>query len=253
MHKSQTDQEPTSEVVFGDIFQDLRPELLAYVTRLVVRPAVAEELVQAAAVRALQAIGSMPENHEEIRPWLFRIVTNLAIDERRRHGNWRETTMVEAHEHALADNGWRKEIQAMVGSPERHAAVKEHLAICFSCVLGRLPEDQAAVLLLKEIYGFENESAGEIVGATVNQVKNRLQTARASMRDYYQDNCTLINKKGVCHQCQQLNDIFTGDKKPVLPEGHEPVDHHISNLRAMRNDTYGRWGQLVVAILDSME
>src|SRR5438132_13768426 len=77
-------------------YQRLRPELMTFLTRLVVRADVAEELAQTVAVKALEAADEAPASLAELRPWLFRIATNLGIDERRRHGSWRESLMSEA-------------------------------------------------------------------------------------------------------------------------------------------------------------
>ena len=73
------------------VFEQVRPQLRAYLTRMVVRPEIADELAQTVFVRALETIDRLPAATAELRAWLFRVGTNLAIDERRRHASWRET------------------------------------------------------------------------------------------------------------------------------------------------------------------
>jgi hypothetical protein len=82
---------------FAALFEATRPELLSYVTRLVVRHAIAEEV----AVRALST-DAPPPGHEW-RPWLFRVATRLALDHRRKHGTWRENMLLEVREAARTD------------------------------------------------------------------------------------------------------------------------------------------------------
>lgn len=69
---------------FAGRFEAVRAELTGYLTRLTLRVSVAEELAQEAAVRGLQSLAKLPEAEGELRAWLFRVATNLAVDHRRR-------------------------------------------------------------------------------------------------------------------------------------------------------------------------
>ena len=75
-------------------FQTNRKALAGYLTRLVVREDIAEELVQQAAVRALEQ-ESLPADAAEMRAWFFHVATNLALDHLRRHSTWREGVLGE--------------------------------------------------------------------------------------------------------------------------------------------------------------
>ena len=86
----------------SDIYQRHHRELVGYARRLVVRDAVAEELVQEAAVRLLQN-DRLPDDDDQIRAWLFRVVSNLAIDHLRRHSTWRELVLIDTRGRAEAD------------------------------------------------------------------------------------------------------------------------------------------------------
>lgn len=86
------------------LFQRHRRELLAYATRLVARPEVAEELVQDAAVRMLAS--TVPGEPGEARAWLFKVVTHLGIDYLRRHSTWRELVLVDTKERCARDEGF---------------------------------------------------------------------------------------------------------------------------------------------------
>ncbi|WP_415236706.1 RNA polymerase sigma factor [Sneathiella sp.] len=61
----------------------LFPELKAYANALVSGSHIAEDLVQEAIARALQA-KKIPNDLQGLRPWLFRIVRNVHIDSLRR-------------------------------------------------------------------------------------------------------------------------------------------------------------------------
>lgn len=111
------------------------------------------------------------------------MTTNLAIDHLRRHSTWRETILPETQERARSDAAFVAESRPLQGSPEMRAIAREHLTVCFSCTLRNLPPEQAAALLLAEIYGFTVPEAAEILGASFGQAKGWIQSARATLRD----------------------------------------------------------------------
>jgi RNA polymerase sigma-70 factor (ECF subfamily) len=79
--------------------------LAGYLTRLVAREDIAEELVQQAAVRALEQ-ESLPEDAAEMRMWFYRVATNLALDHLRKHSTWREGVLDETRGLAERDAGF---------------------------------------------------------------------------------------------------------------------------------------------------
>jgi RNA polymerase sigma-70 factor (ECF subfamily) len=215
--------------------------LTAYLTRLVIRADVAEELAQTVAVKALEAVKDAPNDLSELRPWLFRIATNVGIDERRRHGAWRETLMVESREVAEASPDFLQMSVSLRGSPEVKAIAREHLVVCFACTLGQLPPELAATLLLKEVYAFTNEVVAEIVGARFAQVKNWLQEARAIMAKKYDDTCALIRKDGVCHQCVELDEFFGARQGSPTAGTDGGVGVRLKVLQDYREKPLGPW------------
>ena len=181
-------------------FNAVRPELTAYLCRLVIRPAVAEELVQTTYLRCLEADERLPESAAALRAWLFKVATHLAFDELRRHATWRETTLVDLRTTALENAEFVAMTRSMAGTPETKAIAREHLVACMACTLRNLPERRAAALLLTEVHGFSQQETAELLDASAGQVKNWLQEARAYMSEHYGKTCALITKQGVCHQ-----------------------------------------------------
>lgn len=237
--------------LLASAYQQSRRELTTYVTRMVVRPEVAEELVQEAALR-LVATDKVPSDPAGIRAWLFRVATNLAIDHLRRHSTWRENILVETRERAVADEAFVAESQLLRGSPEMRAIAREHLVVCFSCVLRNLPPERAAALLLTEVYGFSVEEAAEMLGATFGQAKSWIQAARAKFRESYDATCALITKQGVCYQCVELSEFFNGQKEDPLQDTTGDMDARLSILRERRDAPLGPWHRLMMRIVDDV-
>ena len=91
----------TASDLLAQAYQQSRRELRSYLTRMVLRPDVAEELVQQAALKLLEAErgeSTIPTDAEGVRAWLFRVATHLAIDHLRRHSTWREEVLLETRE-----------------------------------------------------------------------------------------------------------------------------------------------------------
>jgi RNA polymerase sigma-70 factor (ECF subfamily) len=243
-----------SERIAAELEQ-LRGELTAYLTRIVLRPDVAEELVQTAAVRALEAAaeGRAPADDRELRPWLFRIATNLAIDERRRHGSWREDQFIDARGEAESRPEFVAFSETLRGSPEMAAIAREHLAVCFSCTLGHLEPEQAAALLLKEVYGFTTEESAGILGARFAQAKNWLQAARAAMESRYAATCALIRKDGVCYQCVELDGYFGANRgNPLAGAGGRDLASRLEIVKALALRAPGPWHRRLLKIFDEI-
>lgn len=242
---------PPAPDLLTTAYQESRKDLLGYLTRMVVRADVAEELVQEAALRLLQA-EKPPADAEGTRAWLFRVATNLAIDYLRRHSTWRETVLIDARERAVKDRGFVAESRLLTGSPEMRAIAREHLAVCFSCTLRNVPPEQAAALLLAEVYGFTVREAAEILGATFGQAKNWIQAARARLHEKYATTCALITKQGVCYQCVELNEFFTGRKENPLDGTTKDIDARLAILRERRATELGPWHRLMMRIVDDI-
>ena len=73
----------------AEAFERHRRDLRAYAVRMVARPDVADDIVQDG--RRLLRADAAPEAPPEVRAWLFKVVTNLAID----HLTWRPIAVAE--------------------------------------------------------------------------------------------------------------------------------------------------------------
>lgn len=233
-------------------YERLRPELTAFLRRLVTRADAAEDLAQGTALRALEAIDHAPPKDEELRPWLYRIATNLGLDELRRVGRRRETWLVEAKAAAERNPVFIRRVMSFKGSPETAGIAREHLAVCFGCTIGQLSPEEAAALLLKEVAGFTTQEVAEVLEARFAQVKNWLQQARAAMTAKYSRTCALINKQGVCHQCVELDAAVGSGQGDPLQGTAGDLDSRLDIVRSFRAAPPGRWERLLLEIFDGL-
>lgn len=232
-------------------FNEVRRELTAYLCRLVIRPQMAEDLLQTTFLRCLEAADRLPSTGEGIRAWLFKVATNLAFDELRRHSTWREQMLLDLREAAEADAVLVEQSKTMAGSPETKAIAREHLTACLACTLRNLPEHKAATLLLKEVHGFTIEEVADLLAATSGQVKNWLQEARSYMTERYGTTCALIAKSGVCYQCVELDGFFSSGQGDPLA-GNAGVDARFKIASELRDQPWGAWHRLIFGLLDDL-
>ena len=228
-----------------------RRELVTYATRLVLRESVAEELVQEAAIRLLQD-ERLPDDDHQVRAWLFRVVSNLAIDHLRRHSTWKEMVLIDTRERAEADPTYVAESLRLRGNVEMAAIAREHLAICFACTLRNLPPRRAAALLLREVHGFSTAETSEVLDATHVQVKNWIQQARRTMDERYGHTCALVTKEGVCHQCVELDGFFNGQQRDPLDGTQRDLASRLAILRETREAALGPWHRRMLKLVEDL-
>ena len=235
----------------AESYERHRRELVNFATRLVLRDSIAEELVQEAAVRLLRD-ERLAEDDAQIRAWLFRVVSNLAIDHLRRHSTWREMVLIDTRTHAEADPAYVAESLQLRGNPEMAAIAREHLAVCFACTLRNLPPPQAAAFLLREVHAFSTVETANALDATPIQVKNWIQQARRTMEERYGYTCALVTKEGVCHQCVELDQFFNGTQRDPLAGSQRDLAARLTILRATRQAALGPWHQRMLKLVEDI-
>ncbi|MFA6956823.1 MAG: sigma-70 family RNA polymerase sigma factor [Thermoanaerobaculia bacterium] len=131
----------------------------------------AEDLVQEAFVRAYEKIGRFREG-EPFGPWLYRIVTNLALD-LVRHRTKFPATPVESHE----ERG------------ELRAASREwsDTASRIDRAIESLPEMQRVVARLFIVEEFEHAEIAAMTGLAEGTVRSHLSHARKKLQEALKD------------------------------------------------------------------
>jgi RNA polymerase sigma-70 factor (ECF subfamily) len=65
-----------------------------------------------------------------------------------------------------------------------------------------------------------NREASNILGVSESVLRHRAAAARKAMKERYDGLRTLVDKRGICHQCKGLSDVaaVAGGKVTPLPE-----------------------------------
>ncbi len=161
---------------FPQVADPFRRELLAHCYRMTGSVHDAEDLVQETYLRAWRAYHSF-EGRSSVRTWLYRIATNVCLDELR-------------HRKLLKWQPWETFVslfhpsQVARDNPERDALqteTKHEVEI----VLEKLSERYRIALVLREYHGLGYEDIADIMGTTRTAVKTLLLRARESFRLHY--------------------------------------------------------------------
>jgi RNA polymerase sigma-70 factor (ECF subfamily) len=143
----------------------VRPELHRYCARLTGSVIEGEDIVQDALAKAFYALSQCPEV-PPLRPWLFRIAHNTALDLLKSHG--KKYTDLSAE---LDD------VTSFEDAPDP-AIVRAALARFVA-----LPVTQRSAVILKDVLAHSLAETAETMGISVMAVKSALVRGRAALRD----------------------------------------------------------------------
>jgi RNA polymerase sigma-70 factor (ECF subfamily) len=138
----------------------------------------AEDVVQDALLAAWKSMASFEGT--SFRAWVFRIVTNRALDRLRSRKRRPELPLDPPAEDDDAV-GWAEpaapgaELADLAADREALRVVEEALAT--------LPEEQRAVLLLRDVEGFAYEEIATITSTEIGTVKSRIHRGRLAVRN----------------------------------------------------------------------
>ncbi len=150
---------------FLAMVSEVRPELHRYCTRMTGSVFDAEDVVQDTLARAYFALCEM-ESAPPLRPWLFRIAHNAAMDFLRRAERRYVDATPDLDELAAA-------VDEPTGDGDRIEAALH--------VFATLPPSQRSALALKDVLGLSLDETAAAMGTTVAAVKGALVRARANV------------------------------------------------------------------------
>lgn len=145
---------------FLELYEPLRPELYRYCRYLTRSPWDAEDLVQDTFARAFATLGCLFQEPPNPRAWMFRVASNLWIDQQRR-----------AREVLGAAPEATVEPEARA---DRDAA---------STLIARLAPRERVCVVLKDVFELSLEEIAEVLSTTPGAVKAALHRGRGKLVD----------------------------------------------------------------------
>ena len=171
MSATQTPSNDERQAQLVAVAAELRPELHRYCARLMGSVIEGEDVVQDTLVRALGALPSLDEA-TPLRPWLFRIAHNRALDLLRGRVLRQTDSMESAAD--VADPTHPDPVEMLM----RQQAVKTAVSR-----FAELPVLQRSVVILKDVLDESLTEIAALLDLTVDAVKGHLARGRARLRE----------------------------------------------------------------------
>jgi RNA polymerase sigma-70 factor (ECF subfamily) len=169
------------DAAFEALFRKYVRKVVAFALPFVGSQARAEELAQEAFVRVYQTRARY-QPAARFTTWLYRIVTNLCVSEKRRaeHRFMADVRAREGSGDPAVEVGDLPDEQGQSG--EDRLLAQEDLDRIRG-VLERLPPQQRAALLLARVEGLSYDEVAQTLSSSVSAVKSLIHRATTSMRD----------------------------------------------------------------------
>jgi RNA polymerase sigma-70 factor (ECF subfamily) len=173
---------------FGQLAVLYQDRLYNAVVRLVGDRDEAAELTQEAFTRGLAALDSF-RGESAPYTWLFRIAVNLSISRLRKQHRHRvfsldrpssgngQSSRSDDQAAGLIDSIRQSELEPPAALEQRERAEQVVAA------LGRVDPEYRAVLVMRDIEGFDYQQMADVMGVALGTLKSRLFRARVALRD----------------------------------------------------------------------
>jgi RNA polymerase sigma-70 factor (ECF subfamily) len=176
---------------FGVLVRRYERELYGYLCRYLGDATLAEDVFQNTFLQ-LYLKSSQYEPGRPVRPWLYTIATNQAIDALRRNGR-HQALSLDSQGEELAEgelHGLAEALQSRTPGPLDVVQGQERQQRIRASV-DRLPEFLRQVLLLAYYQGFKYREIAEILGIPVGTVKSRLHAALVKLQEVWNETPSL--------------------------------------------------------------
>jgi RNA polymerase sigma-70 factor (ECF subfamily) len=172
------------DAAFGTLVRRYERELYGYLCRYLSDPHLADDVFQNTFLQLFIKVGQF-EAGRSVRPWLYAIATNQAIDAMRKQGRHPTVSLdcqsvhsAEGEVHSLGEL-----LEGDSLGPDAVTELEDRRARTRLCV-DRLPEFLRQVVLLAYFQSLKYREIAEILDIPVGTVKSRLHTALNKLQEF---------------------------------------------------------------------
>lgn len=166
---------------FRQLFSKHSDALVNFAYRFVGNRDRAEELAQDAFLQIYRARGRY-EARARFTTYLYRVATNLCLNELRRFEYQGKTEPLEGIPAEKGEEGTRELADEQLPTAEAHLAGFE-TSKRIQKVLDKLPTNQKSALLLSRVEGLSYQEVADCLGSTESAVKSLIFRATQTLRD----------------------------------------------------------------------
>jgi RNA polymerase sigma-70 factor (TIGR02960 family) len=179
---------------FRELTEPYRRELQVHCYRMLGSFQDAEDALQETLLAAWQGLGGF-EGGASIRTWLYRIATNRCLNARRSASRrtakeWDVPEVEPPDPTGFGEVVWLEPFPDALFHEATHAALgpdaryeqTEAISLAFVTALQVLPPRQLAVVILRDVIGFQANEVADMLDVTVESVNSALKRARVSLQ-----------------------------------------------------------------------
>jgi RNA polymerase sigma-70 factor, ECF subfamily len=164
---------------FNELIQRYEKQVYNLAYRLTGNYDDAQDVASEVFVRILNSIQKF-RGDSAFSTWLYRVVTNVYLDEKKRRSSHRHDSLEEYLE--VEDGSVKRQIEDLTPGPH-DIAEREERAVAIQAAINSLPEFQRVMIALYHIQEVPYEEIAEILNMPLGTVKSRLNRARRALRD----------------------------------------------------------------------
>ena len=138
------------------------------------------DMAQETFIKAFNAIASF-NRQSSFKTWLFRIATNVCLDELRRRKRRAATVSLTVEEDGDSP-GVQIDVADASADPAE-AAQQAFLRHAIEKAIGELDTEYRTAIVLREIEGMDYNEIAKTMGCSLGTVKSRISRARAQLRE----------------------------------------------------------------------
>lgn len=166
-----------SGACFGELSLRWQPKIYSFIYRYVGNSAEAQDLTQDTFTKAYQNLDRLVDP-ARFSSWLYKIALNEC---RMRFRRQRHVTVVPVEESEGARAATVRERAAQEGTPEQVLVAKETVRVLRE-VFKDLPEEQRAVIVMKEYQGMKFQEIADLLEVPLSTVKSRMYLGLKTLR-----------------------------------------------------------------------
>lgn len=172
---------------FGELVRRYEGELFGYLRRYVGNAELAADVFQNTFLLVFTKANQF-ERGRPVRPWLYAIATNQAIDAMRRQGRHQAVRLDDATENGDGDDGSQlfRYLQSDEPGPFDQLEESERRQLVRDSV-DQLPDFLKQVVVLTFFQGLKQSEIGAALGIPVGTVKSRMHTALARLMQMWEE------------------------------------------------------------------
>lgn len=180
--------------------------------RMLYSPSDAEDATQEILIKIITHLSDF-RGACAFKTWMFRIATNHLINYKRSTMRHRGISFEEWESEIVTEEAacWRES-----RSEAQQAIVVEEIRIsCLQGLLLCLDAGHRVAYILTEIFDMNSRQGAEVLGITPGAFRKRTSRARMKIRNFMQNNCSLINEKNPCYcRKEAAHQINKGEMDP---------------------------------------